>query len=94
LRCISVLEYETLLGEVLDKSDLSESEIGNIKIIMENIPNDKYIYISIGNKLEGVYYSEQPGSYGYNGIYSTQEYEAIFIYWADEPLGNMIDGYI
>lgn len=94
LRCISVLEYEKLLGEILDRSDLSESEIDNIKALIENISDDKYIYISIRNKLEGVYYSEQSGSYGYNGIYSSQEYEAIFIYWADEPLGNMIDGYV
>lgn len=94
LRCISVLDFEIILGEILDGSDLSESEIDNIEALIENIPDDKYIYISIRNKLEGVFYSEQSGSYGYNGIYSSQEYEAVFIYWADEPLGNMIDGYI
>lgn len=94
LKCISVSEYEILLGEILDKSDLSDSEICNIKSSIENIPNDKYIYFSIGKKLEGVFYSEQSGCYGYNGIYSTKEYDAIFIYWSDEPLGNMIDGYI
>lgn len=32
--------------------------------------------------------------YGHNGIYSKQEYDAIFIYWADESLGNMIDVYV
>lgn len=94
LRCISVLDFEKILGEILDGSDLSESEIDNIKALIENIPDDKYIYISYRNKLEGVFYSEEPGCYGYNGIYSSQEYEAVFIYWADEPLGNMIDGCI
>ncbi|MBQ8117095.1 MAG: hypothetical protein IJ147_03460 [Lachnospiraceae bacterium] len=94
LRCISVLEFEKILGEILDGADLSESELAKIKALIENIPDDKYIYISIRYKLEGVYYSDKAGSYGHNGIYSSQEYEAIFIYWADEPLGNMIDGYI
>lgn len=94
LRCTSVLEFKKILGEIFDGADLSESEIYNIKALIENIPDDKYIYISVRNKLEGVFYSEQSGSYGYNGVYSSQEYEAVFIYWADEPLGNMIDGYI
>ncbi len=94
LRCISVLEFEKLLGGILDGTDLSESETDNIKALIENVPDDKYIYISIRYKLEGVFYSEKSGSYGHNGIYGSQEYEAVFIYWADEPLGNMIDGYI
>ena len=94
LRYISVSEYEELFGEVLDKAELSEAEIHNIKSMIENLPDDKYLYISIQYKLEGVYYSEQPGCYGHNGIYSTQEYDEIFIYWADEPLGNVIDGYV
>lgn len=79
LRCISVLDFEKFLGEILDGLDLSESEIYNIKASIENIPDDKYIYISVRNKLEGVFYSEERGSYGYNGIYSSQEYEAVFI---------------
>ena len=46
LRCISVLDFEKNLGEILDGSDLSESEIYNIKASIENIPDDKYIYFS------------------------------------------------
>lgn len=94
LRYVSVPEYEKLLGEVLEKSELSETEINDIKSSIENLSDDKYLYISIQYKLEGVFYSEQPGCYGHNGIYSKQEYDAIFIYWSDEPLGNVIDGYV
>lgn len=94
LSWIGVSEYESLLGEVLEKSDLSDEEINNIKNSIENLPDDKYIYVSVGRKLERVYYSEQPADYGYNGVYGTQQYEAVFIYWADEPLGNIIDGWV
>jgi len=94
LKWTSVSEYENLLGEVWDASDLSEDEIHNIKSLIENLPDDKYIYVTIRYKLERLWYTEGSDGHGHNGNYGTQEYDEIFIYWADEPLGNVIDGYV
>ena len=94
LRCVSVPEYKKRLQEVFDKSELSENEIKNIKSMIERLPDDKYIYISIQYKLDGVYYREKPGGPCHNGIYSKEKYDTLFIYWSDEPLGNRVDGHI
>lgn len=79
------------LDEIMAVANLSDEEINEIKEKISSVPQDKYFYICVGKKLDAVRCSECGA---YDGVYSMSDYNGVFIYWADEPLGNWVDGYI
>ena len=86
--------YDTYLNDIFAAAKLSEQRIGEIMDSIDNLPDDTYVYISVGKKLNGIFYSERPEEYGWNGIYDEEMTNAVYIYWGTEPLGNVVDGYV
>ena len=85
------LLYEYYLNDIFKGAKMSEDDIQNIKNQISTISDDKYIYVVVGSKLEYVRYSINSG---YDGAYSSVDLNSVFIYWANKPLGNRVDGYI
>lgn len=85
--------YAFYLNEIFEKGQLSEERVNEIREKISNVPENGYIYISVGRKLNYIFYSDQPGSYGWNGRYKYGENNVVYLYWGLEPLGNLVDGY-
>ena len=86
--------YKSYLDIILDAANLPEESIKEINAQITKLPNDTYVYICVGKKLKKIIYSDKPDEYGWNGIYSDESYNSVFIYWGTEPLGNVVDGYV
>ena len=79
------------------KSDMIETR-SNTNIQVENVDegdivktDDKYIYVVVDSKLICVNRKSEVQS---DGVYSAVDVNSVFIYWANKPLGRVIDGYV
>ena len=87
-------EGDTLTLTATDLELSIEKKIKEFKSLFDSLPQKSYIYVCAGKKLKCIYYSDDSGSYGYNGNYSLRNYDCVFIYWSTQQIGNFIDGYI
>lgn len=96
LYCIKKDDFftDTYINTIFQKSSISEKKIKEFKSLFDSLPQKSYIYVCAGKKLKCIYYSDDSGSYGYNGNYSLRNYDCVFIYWSTQQIGNFIDGYI
>ena len=96
LYCIKKDDFftDTYINTIFQKSSISEKKIKEFKSLFDSLPQESYIYVCAGKKLKCIYYSDDSGSYGYNGNYSLRNYDCVFIYWSTQQIGNFIDGYI
>ena len=53
--------------------------------------DDKYIYVAVDRKLICVNRKSEAQA---DGVYSAIDVNSVFIYWANKPLGRVIDGYV
>ena len=86
--------YKSYLNIIFDAANLQEESIKEIKEKIAELPKDTYIYICVGRKLKKIIYTEETDRYGWNGVYSDESYNSVFIYWGTKPLGNVVDGYV
>ncbi|MBR1701149.1 MAG: hypothetical protein IJ716_04260 [Lachnospiraceae bacterium] len=82
------------LQKIFEKAQLGEAEIAEINAKLDELPEDAWIYYSVGWKLKYIYYTDSPGSYGWNGFYEIGDGNAVYLYWGEEEIGWPIDGYI
>lgn len=82
------LLYENYLDDIFKGARLSDSKIQDIKNQISGVSDNNYIYVVVGKKLKYVRHSK---NFEYDGAYSYEDYNSVFIYWAKEPLGNGVD---
>ena len=88
------LEDRQGLWRIFEKAQLSEAEIAEINGKLDELPEGVWLYYSVGQKLQYIYYTDEPGSYGWNGFYRFGDGNAVYLYWGEEEIGWPIDGYI